>query len=179
MYLIIENNVKEENNIFHGYTNNKETAIYFIKKKLLEYKNDDKILKINELNYNTNYEDFSNKKSKSLYRYNLIEIERINNDQCIILLKEICKENNIEKKNITIKNLIEYFVKSENEIIKLKKEFEFDEKVNIDIQKYIIEYLIYNDYGNVEEKLKLKRNVLNKYFDIMYIYNILDTTYMN
>ena len=165
MYIILE--YTNEKYIVHAYRDKKELSIDYIKKKLLESKKSDKIVTIDEFDYTTNYIEIYDKLKIIYYKYNIIEIDRIKKDECKEILKNISEENKIEENNIKIKDLIKYFVKSEYEIKNLEKEFEFDEKVDIDIEKYIIDYLIYDN--NINNKIELKKNILSDYFNIIFI----------
>jgi hypothetical protein len=80
-------------------------------------------------------------------------IYRINEIQCEEILTQISDKNKILKNNITIKDLVEYFGFSDN----LKEQFEFDEFIydKIEIQKYVIDYLISINYNLVNDIIDL------------------------
>lgn len=156
MYAVIEftNYRKKQDIIIHGYSDNIENANNFAKTKCLKqiYSSDNtKIYKIDELNINnTTINLIDGQNSTVLNKYCLIEIERTPEEECNKICKRIKENNkNIDDNNITICDFINYFNVTKTVFEIINKDFNLDEKLghDIDVQKYIVDYLKLKDYG--------------------------------
>jgi hypothetical protein len=142
---------------YEGNTDNIEEAIEYCKKKVNNMTNCQSIAVIidennsdeDEIETYITFDDTSD--IINIFRSKMIY--RINEIQCEEILTQISDKNKILKNNITIKDLVEYFGFSDN----LKEQFEFDEFIydKIEIQKYVIDYLISINYNLVNDIIDL------------------------
>lgn len=180
MFAIIEyvDYRKEIDIKIHGYTDNIKNAVDYSNKELLK-KTDNKSIYIvvNNDDYESNNETYvtlsSNNNSKVIYKLVLIEIDKVSETECDNILSKILEKKELFNKKITIKELIEYF---EFDCLSddLKNEFEFSEIIENkkDLQIYIINYLILNNYNHMCKFININSNICSNVYGIVEIQNL-------